>query len=199
MIFAGDNMNSHIYLYRYANDTEANFQKALAHFMHAERILLEPTLLRNQQNKPYFAGNPFYLSKAHTDDYHFVAFSLENLSIDFQDQRLIDTQKMSARFFTDDEKLWLNNQDPLAFYHVWTAKEAVIKYYSQNIEDVIDTFSTLKLLKKTDPDFCLRTYQIASCFGAVLAQNPFELSPYIIKDNGIIEKEEIKESDYALR
>ena len=200
MMNSGDYMLAKIYLYCYSDETPLYFDQALAHFLAQTNQESVPVLLRNKQNKPYFENNACYLSKSHTRKDHFVAFSTVPVSIDFQDVRQNDTDKIVKRFFTRDEQRWLTGQDPLAFYSMWCAKEAIVKYYSQNIEDVIDTFSTVSLLENQAQSLSLKSYRYTEqCYGAILSSNPFTLSAYVIDENVIIKEVKIKELDYALR
>lgn len=79
-------------------------------------------------------GDPPCISLSHSGAWIACAVSVDPIGVDIEDTtRTRDLQAISAWFYSDPEHAWMLRQtDPnLAFYRLWTGKEAVFKLAHQ--------------------------------------------------------------------
>jgi len=98
------------------------------------------TLCRDKNGKPHIDGCNWHFNVSHSHSYVAVALSdrgdvgvdIENTAIEAQ-----KAIKMAQRFFTEDEQACVESQ-PASFHDVWSAKEAIAKYYGMPLGELID-------------------------------------------------------------
>lgn len=99
----------------------------------------------NSSGKPFLEGIPLYFSLSHSGNYVLCGVSEEEIGVDIQEERTVDFQKMSRRFFTEGERSLLEEDGQVEsrgsengdsesdccgktarklFYRLWTQKEA---------------------------------------------------------------------------
>ncbi|MBO4264735.1 MAG: 4'-phosphopantetheinyl transferase superfamily protein [Clostridia bacterium] len=84
---------------------------------------------KHENGKPYFENVPFYFSLTHTDTLCAAAFCRNEIGIDAE--RVTEVKnRIFERVFSDGEKLYINHAKDRkrAFFEVWTAREAYLKY-----------------------------------------------------------------------
>ena len=186
-------MKQHINIYYTKENNQAFLEKSTKHFATMQGIKKDFELLRSPVKKPYITDDLFYISKSNTPDYSFLACSLKPCSIDFQEKRDVDTDRLAKRFFLDDEILYLQDKPQDFFYQVWCAKECVIKYHSQNIEDEISQFSTLPYIFNQHKAFKFKSFKFnEAIYAGILSKKDCVIHYYLVAQDAII-KQDIKE------
>lgn len=146
--FFSDKFESHVFDY-YINQIPASMQKSVLKYKRwqdAQSSLLGKILLMKglkkygfrkevlediqytQYNRPYFRDN-IYFNISHSGNCVICAISRDfELGIDVEEIRPIVVQDFSTQFNTDEMNSIYGSEDRLlAFYNLWTKKEAVIK------------------------------------------------------------------------
>lgn len=98
--------------------------------------LLEYTYGKN--GKPYFRNFPYYFSLSHSEGYAVCAFSQEEIGADIQQQRPCDVDGLARRFFSEQERIRLEQKSLYQermqlFYKLWCRKEAYGKLTGEGI------------------------------------------------------------------
>ncbi len=96
------------------------------------KILIE----HEKSGKPYLKNFPdFHFNISHSDNTVAVAFSDSPVGIDIEKLSPVNF-KVAKRFFSDIEVNYINNHinSQLAFYEIWTAKEAYFKRSGKGID-----------------------------------------------------------------
>ncbi len=90
-----------------------------------------PKVLKDENGRPYIDGGLF-ISISHTSadlskDHNMiaVAISTKPAGVDIEISRLIDWQKISSRYFNEEEQKKINSARD--FFKFWTRKEALFK------------------------------------------------------------------------
>jgi len=87
--------------------------------------------------KPYILSSQKNMSFSHSGEFASLLISTSQCGIDIQKDNS-KIQNISSKFLNDEEKLFLNKPDALNW--IWSIKEAVFKYFGQNVifkEDMI--------------------------------------------------------------
>lgn len=84
--------------------------------------------------EPYVIGYDVSISISHSCGCILLALSRSKIGADIELLRVIDVNRLSARYFTEGEKALLaSSADKMrTFFSVWTAKEAYFKYSNQS-------------------------------------------------------------------
>jgi len=100
---------------------------------------------QNQYKKPYLKNyNDFHFNISHTHNSIAVAFSNSEIGVDIEKIRERDLQ-IIQRIFSLQEREYIlsaDNQD-MAFYEIWTRKEAYIKYLGKSLFILLKSFDTM--------------------------------------------------------
>jgi 4'-phosphopantetheinyl transferase len=135
----------------------------------------------SSKGKPCLDFNPlplhFNLSHAYGKAIYAIALE-KNLGVDLEFRREIEVLSLAKRFFCDSEYQWLNalplDQQNLAFFRLWTCKEAYLKATGeglvglQDIEIQTPLGSSLKILN-IPQNWTLKTLETAENYLATLA------------------------------
>lgn len=110
-------------------------------------------IVRTDAGKPSIewdeAQNPPSISISHCGDLFACAFDEENVGIDIQNERRVDTQRLSSRYFTEAEQRYIGG-DADRFYTVWTRKEAFSKYTGVGLQQIL---AGEEVVERTDVAF----------------------------------------------
>jgi len=104
------------------------------------------TIERQPKGKPYFKNLPeCHFSVSHSGGVFVCALSDSPVGVDIQEyKRRPDEEerccKIAARFFHFDEIDALDADTVSAFYNIWTAKEAYVKYTGDGIDGDFSAF-----------------------------------------------------------
>lgn len=100
---------------------------------------------REEKGKPHFEGDPMYFSVTHSGKYWMCIFSKLPVGIDLQKKETKNkAEKISRRFFHPDEVDYLEKQDWVPFFDVWSAKESYVKYTGTGIAGELASFSVVQ-------------------------------------------------------
>jgi len=95
-------------------------------------------LRTKERGKPYIEGNPVYFNLSHSGSLVLCGISDQDIGVDIQLRTDFAFEKISDRYFTEQEKGQLekcNSREEKAiwFYRFWTAKEAYAKLTGEGI------------------------------------------------------------------
>ena len=109
------------------------------------------TIERQTKGKPYFKDMPdLHFSVSHSGDLFVCAFSELPVGVDIQEYKKRPDEaercrKIANRFFHFDEIDALDADTVSAFYNIWTAKEAYVKYTGDGIDGDFSAFCIFDL------------------------------------------------------
>lgn len=124
------------------------------HLMQKNSVAPDNGLLRIERHpkgKPYFPYLPdMHFSVSHSGGIFLCALSDEPVGIDIQEYKNRPDEaercrKIAARFFHPDEVDALDADTVLAFYNIWTAKEAYVKLTGDGIDGDFSGFCIFDL------------------------------------------------------
>ena len=92
-------------------------------------------ILRMDGGKPYIEGGPCF-SVSHSGNLFACAVSSENVGIDIQHRRRVDTGSISGRYFTREE-ISRVEADSDWFFRIWARKEAFAKYTGRGLQQIM--------------------------------------------------------------
>lgn len=93
------------------------------------------------RGKPYLQEYPFYFSLSHSGDYVLCVLSGQEVGADIQQHRKCDTKRLAERFFSEQEKVFLEQarqrgcRGEELFFYLWARKEAFGKLTGGGIGD----------------------------------------------------------------
>ncbi|HEX7140823.1 MAG TPA: 4'-phosphopantetheinyl transferase superfamily protein [Vicinamibacterales bacterium] len=85
---------------------------------------------RTEHGKPFLLESDLHFSLSHSHDFIAIAVAHAPVGIDVERIRPeVETSEIASRYFRPDEVQWIANQRQrdLAFFQLWTLKEAIIK------------------------------------------------------------------------
>ena len=109
----------------------------------------EHTVLRTERRKPYFEDLPLHFSLSHVKSLAIAALCDSDIGVDAE---WIDSERRTSdiarRFFSDAERRAIECADDplLAFYSLWTKKEAYAKLTGKGIAEIYSGELPSKLL-----------------------------------------------------
>lgn len=86
---------------------------------------------RNSYGKPEAVNSPLHFNLSHSGDFVLCATSADEIGADIEAMRPV-SQKLISRVCTEEEKELVSN-DARLFLQVWTAKEALAKFYGEGL------------------------------------------------------------------
>lgn len=101
----------------------------------------------SEKGKPYLINFPLEFNLSHSEDLAIYAFSAyQALGVDIEKKgKKIEVLKLAKRFFSQTEYKELKNLPPdeqqIAFFHIWTRKEAFVKALGQGLTFPLHDFS----------------------------------------------------------
>lgn len=146
--------------------TENLVRKAAELYITEERIRLGAVsgqILRTERGKPYFKEVPIEFSVSHTKDLWVCLIDREPVGIDVQEIRQCRSEKIAARYYTEDEREYIRTMGETGFFQIWARKEAYVKYTGDGFTEQIKQFSTLKGTSVEFIDFDIRAGVKGSC------------------------------------
>lgn len=103
-----------------------------------EEAPLNIRLRFGEQGKPYLVDYPLFFSLSHSGDACLCVVSEQEIGADIQKLSNTDTERISRRFFTEEETRRLNacgtqEEKQELFFRLWCRKEAYAKYTGQGV------------------------------------------------------------------
>lgn len=125
--------------------SHAELRRVLSETLNQPASELE--ILIGEHGKPYINNCNLQFNLSHSGCYALIALSdvgAVGVDIEQHDTRS-DYVAIAKRFFTKDEFLYIENQSDqrLAFYVIWTYKEAYVKAIGRGIAYGLDSFSVV--------------------------------------------------------
>ena len=118
-------------------------------------------ILYNQYGKPYVEHEGFHFSVSHSGN--LIAFAHHSSPIGIDVEMIKDSISPAIRFFTENEKAYINN-NPESFFEIWTKKEAYVKYTGKGLSEGFKTFDVLEEnIKKLFLTTCCKNFHITLC------------------------------------
>ena len=126
---------------------------------------LSREILRAEKGKPYFKELPLQFSVSHTEDLWVCLISdgKDPVGVDIQQIKETRRERVAERYFTDEEKEYLNENDEDVFFELWTRKEAYAKYTGRGLTKELAEISTLDNDEVKFIDFDIRAGVKGSC------------------------------------
>ena len=87
-----------------------------------------PEVIHDEEGKPHFDGDPYYISISHAHEYAMIGISEKPVGVDVEYFHH-DHESIMRHFFRDDEKAFIDQSTDRrkAFFELWSRKEAYIK------------------------------------------------------------------------
>lgn len=101
-------------------------------------------IIKNSKGKPFFSDLKIKFSISHSGNLWICVFSDENVGIDIQEIKNINTKKIAKRYFSEEEYLYIDKNGLNSFFQIWTMKEAFVKYIGEGISYGFGRFSVVK-------------------------------------------------------
>lgn len=122
-------------------------------------------IYRTEKGKPYFNEIPVEISVSHTEDM-WVCLINEGkypVGVDIQKIKGLNHERVAGRYFTDDEKSYMQANGDSAFFKIWTHKEAYAKFTGRGLTKELKEISTLNNSEVEFVDFDLKAGITGSC------------------------------------
>lgn len=106
---------------------------------------LSREICRTEKGKPYFKELPLEFSVSHTGDLWvcLMTSGSDPVGVDIQQVKATKSARIADRYFTEDEKKFLDAGGEDAFFTVWTRKEAYAKYTGRGLSKELSDVTTL--------------------------------------------------------
>ena len=101
------------------------------------------TVIQDRGKKPYFKDSDIKFNISHSENFWVCVIGKEEAGIDVQAIKDSDYEKLSERYFTDNEKKFVKENKREGFFSIWTRKEAYCKFYGKSIFNSIKTTDTV--------------------------------------------------------
>ncbi len=127
--------------------TEALVRRAAEQYIREERLNLgtvSGTILRTENGKPYFKEVPIQFSVSHTGSLWVCLMDEDPVGVDIQQMRKCRSEKIAGRYYTPDEREYMEAMGESGFFRIWTRKEAYVKFTGEGINESMKNFSTLR-------------------------------------------------------
>lgn len=113
---------------------------------------------KGEHGKPYVLNIPAHFSISHSGKYTVVAISNEPIGVDVEEIREFSAI-VAHKTFNDDERAYIAGNSAFrkkiqmqkAFYEIWTAKEAYLKYTGEGLSGGINSLSFEGNFEKITP------------------------------------------------
>ena len=129
------------------NTSEKLFLKALVCYCRETGLKMDFSKLeikKNKKGKPYIKDSDLHYNISHSDKFWVCVISNEPVGIDIQIATNSKFEKISKRYFTDEENDYVIVGGKEAFFQIWTIKEAYTKFLGESIFNIIDKVETVK-------------------------------------------------------
>ncbi|MDO4745548.1 MAG: 4'-phosphopantetheinyl transferase superfamily protein [Bacillota bacterium] len=109
-----------------------------------------PEVQRTDKGKPYSTTGDVHLSVSHTKELFLCIIDEAPVGIDVEVRRATNFDKISHRYFTAEEKAYIDENGEAGFFKIWTRKEAYSKLTGRGLEEII---KGTPVLERDDVEF----------------------------------------------
>ena len=131
-----------------------------------------PEICRTSKGKPYTDvtrdGEQVHLSVSHSGDCFVCLLSDKPVGVDIQQERSANIEKLSRRYFTQEEQEYVREHGSDGFFRLWTRKEAYAKLTGLGIEEIMRKTAVLGRKDVEFTDF--RLYENMYCSCCIMAE-----------------------------
>lgn len=116
--------------------------------------LKDAPINKEPKGKPYFADEPLnngkrltpvHFSVSHSGDWWGCLMADEPVGFDLEVCReKVNYEKISGRFFTQEEHDWILSMGQEAFFEIWVRKEAFVKYLGTGLGEGLSSFTVIE-------------------------------------------------------
>lgn len=164
-----------LYLYEdYKNMFEGAHGRALTDILIKESLrasgIEAGNILRTDKGKPYIAGGKdaagerdVFFSVSHSGDFFACLIADVPVGIDVQQHRNVAAERISRRYFTDEECRYIEENGDDGFFFIWARKEAYSKYTGLGLEEILHGTPVLDRIDVEFIDFKLEKGMYCSC------------------------------------
>ena len=127
--------------------TDAQVKLAAAVYAEKTGIALSDELIieRTEKGKPFFVNDQnVYFSVSHSGDMWVCLMADSPVGVDIQEVRTARTEELAQRYFTEQEKHYVDLWGEEGFYDLWVRKEALVKYFGLTMAQGISGFEVAK-------------------------------------------------------
>lgn len=111
------------------------------------------SIMRTEKGKPYMENKEncrLHFSVSHSGRYFVCLVDEFPVGVDVQQQRRMKYEKISRRYFTAEERKFVDKNGENGFLVIWTRKEAYSKLTGRGLEEII---KGTDVLARTDVEF----------------------------------------------
>lgn len=94
-------------------------------------------VLRDEKGKPRLSSEGTFISVSHSNSTFALLVAEENVGMDIQYGRSVSLEKIAGRYFTPEEKAYVEESGEEAFFRLWARKEAFAKYTGAGMEQIM--------------------------------------------------------------
>ncbi len=112
------------------------------------------SISRTEKGKPYVetagAGGEVHLSVSHSGPYFLCLIADRPVGVDVQQARNTGTDRISRRYFTGEEREYIERHGEDGFFRLWTRKEAYSKYTGLGLQEIL---KGTQIINRDDVEF----------------------------------------------
>lgn len=117
-------------------------------------------IVRDEKGKPYFTDMPIEFSLTHSGKLWMCMFSERPCGLDLQEIKDCDFDRISKKYYMDDEQQYVTENGIGGFFDIWVRKEAYCKMTGEGMfGDMPSVLSDKGNYKGTD--FCFMGVEIS--------------------------------------
>ncbi len=142
-----------LYIYEFSsprrngqNSTDKLVLGALSEYCREEKIPLQksPVIHRPLSGKPMFEESGFHFSVSHSGNLWACLIGITPVGLDIQKKKTASWQSIACRFFTGDEKEYVEEMGEDGFWNLWVMKEAYVKYLGTTLAKGLQQYSMVE-------------------------------------------------------
>lgn len=103
-----------------------------------------PSILRTESGKPFFDGGDVHFSVSHSGSIWACLMGKQPVGLDIQEKKPARWKNIAERFFTEAERDFVARKGEDAFWRIWVAKEAYVKYLGTTLAEGLGKYSIVE-------------------------------------------------------
>lgn len=138
--------NTQIYILKSSNITKEKKENFLKYILKKYYNIYNYIIEYDKYNKPYLKNSEIFYNSSDTTNYIAIAISYNEVGIDIEEERIIDTIMIDKILDKTEQKNSINNNKLI---EMWVGKEAYIKFKGTGIIKDFNNYN-LDYLKKNN-------------------------------------------------